>query len=114
MHPADELQAVREEIRRLRAREQDLRETLIDGEDRVGQRWHALVTSRVVDRIDADALPLSIRADPRYQARSTVVTLRPRPGAVPVQEGIGDISRLLHIRTGNSAGPSAAPPPAGR
>jgi len=82
MHPADELHAIRHQIRALRAREAALRETLISG-DREGTAWRARVVCRRPRRIDAARLPAVARDDPRaaLEAQALAVTLAPRaPG----------------------------------
>jgi hypothetical protein len=82
MHPADELQEVRTEIRALRAREAALRTRLIEAPEvaRAGRHWEAAVAERVSRKIDAARLPLTVRADPRswLTRRSVCVTLQPR------------------------------------
>jgi len=80
LHPADELNLVRAQMRRLKAREAALRARLIEGEDRAGAAWVAEVRERRARRIDPARLPLSARADPRswLDRRQTSVTLRPR------------------------------------
>ena len=111
MHPADELQLVREQIRALRQRETALRDRLIETEDRTGRRWAAEVQHRVSRRIDAARLSLSARADPRILARrcSTAVTLR--AVGEPAAGGPAPVYRLVPIaappiRTGSTAAPS--------
>ena len=81
MHPADELQSVRGEIRRLKRREAELRATLIGARNREGALWRARIVERRPRRLDAAALPLSARADPRtYLERVTrAVRLAPVP-----------------------------------
>ncbi|MGF1446654.1 MAG: hypothetical protein ACFBRM_10700 [Pikeienuella sp.] len=72
-HPADELHAIRTEIRALKAREAALRVRLIGGHDRAGRRFCAEIVTGIRRRIDAASLPLSVRADPRsYLGRETV------------------------------------------
>ena len=82
MHPADELQDVRTEIRALKARESRLRAALIAAPEgaRTGRHWQAAVAERVSRKIDAARLPLTVRADPRswLTRRSVCVTLQPR------------------------------------
>jgi hypothetical protein len=83
LHPADELNLVRAQMRRLKAREAALRARLIEGEDRAGKAWVAELRERRARRIDPARLPLSARADPRswLGRRSLAVVLRPRPEA---------------------------------
>lgn len=77
-HPADELHAVRAEMKRLRAREALLRARLIATSDRMGDAWVAELSERRPRRIDAARLPLSARADPRTWMRAPRLTLRLR------------------------------------
>ena len=97
MHPADELQAVRAEMARLGARARRLRQALIEGGDRAGLGWHAVVETRLRRQVDPQALPLSVRADPRcwtVRAR-TAVRLLPLAGAVAEQTAWLDEIPLL-------------------
>ena len=81
MHPADELQSVRGEIRRLRAREAELRTRLIEAQNRQGALWRAEIVERRPRRIDPVQMPLSARADPRSYLAGVSRTVRLTPVA---------------------------------
>jgi len=121
LHPADELHALRQQIRWLSARAESLADRLVAEPDRCGTDWEAVVTTRIERRLDEARLPLSVRADPRHfrdEAVDQVVlvpagAVAPRrlADALPPPDSAGS---PLILRTGNSAAPSAAPRPAGR
>jgi hypothetical protein len=57
VHPADELSAVREEIKILTARADELRELLLaEGADLIGDRHTALIVSSVRETLDRKAI----------------------------------------------------------
>ncbi|MEM6972784.1 MAG: hypothetical protein AAF577_08260 [Pseudomonadota bacterium] len=69
MHPADELQAVREEIRGLRRREDALKRYFIKGPgrlDRRGTRWEVHLEEQHARVIDPVALPRQVLGDGRF------------------------------------------------
>jgi hypothetical protein len=56
-HPVDELADVREQMRGLKEREQELRETILGGGcTKVGARFSASVTRTKVQRLDSEAV----------------------------------------------------------
>ncbi|MGF1500776.1 MAG: hypothetical protein ACFBSD_03090 [Paracoccaceae bacterium] len=79
MHPADELHAVRQQIRHLKMREAALRARLIAADDRARRRFAAEVETRITRKIDGANLPLSVRADPRSQLARKTVSVRLTP-----------------------------------
>ena len=58
IHPADELAAIREEIKQLEGREKDLREFLLNAsdEDRDGKQYKAFVIASTRETIDKAAI----------------------------------------------------------
>lgn len=67
MAPADELELVRAELKRLRAREAALRaQVLEDGGAMPGQDWRVEVVEQRRRSLDRAALPPEIADDPRY------------------------------------------------
>jgi hypothetical protein len=88
MPAADELELVRAEIKRLRAREAELRSVLLeeDGAE-PGQDWRVEVVEQRRRTLDRAALPPEISRDPRYWkervarvVRTVSVRARPAPG----------------------------------
>jgi hypothetical protein len=70
MPPADELELVRAEIKRLRAREAELREQVLGEGAEPGQDWRVEVVEQRRRTLDRAALPREIAADPRYWKES--------------------------------------------
>ena len=67
MPPADELELVRAEIKRLRAREAELRAAVLDeGGTEPGQDWRVEIVEQRRRTLDRAALPREIGNDPRY------------------------------------------------
>ena len=67
MPPADELELVRAEIKRLRKREAELRGAVLDeGGAEPGQDWRVEVVEQRRRTLDRAALPPEIAGDPRY------------------------------------------------
>ncbi len=72
MAPADELELVRGELKRLRAREAALREqVLADGGAEAGEDWRVEVVEQRRRTLDRAALPAEIADDPRYWKETT-------------------------------------------
>lgn len=87
MAPADELELVRAELKRLRAREAALREQVLEkGGGAPGQDWRVEVVEQRRRTLDRAALPREIADDPRYWKESvsrvvkTVSVRAPRTG----------------------------------
>jgi hypothetical protein len=66
MPPADELELVRAEIKRLKAREAALREEVLGGATEAGQDWRVEVVEQRRRTLDRGALPREITDDPRF------------------------------------------------
>lgn len=66
MPPADELELVRAEIKRLKAREAALRDEVLGGAAEAGQDWRVEVVEQRRRTLDRAALPPEIAGDPRY------------------------------------------------
>lgn len=67
MPPADELELVRAEIKRLRKREAELRAAMLDeGGTEPGQDWRVEIVEQRRRTLDRAALPREIGDDPRY------------------------------------------------
>ena len=85
MAPADELELVRGELKRLRAREAALREqVLAEGGSEPGEDWRVEVVEQRRRTLDRAALPAEIAGDPRYWKESVTrvvktVSVRARP-----------------------------------
>ena len=58
IHPADELAAIREEIKQMQAREATLRSALLEGsdDDRDGKQYRAVIIPSTRESIDKDAI----------------------------------------------------------
>jgi len=65
IHPADELAALREEIKQLEGREAELRTALLNGsdEDRDGKQYRAFVVNSNRENIDKAALIAALGRD---------------------------------------------------
>lgn len=74
MKVVDELATVREQIRQLKEREQELREIVIWSNDREGDYWVANVASTMVEQFDLKAAKLALgdRLNP-YLAKSAQI-----------------------------------------
>lgn len=70
MPPADELELVRAEIKRLKAREAELRAAVLDESAEPGQDWRVEVVEQRRRTLDRMALPPEIAGDPRYWKES--------------------------------------------
>jgi hypothetical protein len=55
-HPIDEIHDIRREIRRLEARERELRQAVIQSGDLTGDEYEAVLKHSVSERIDISAL----------------------------------------------------------
>ena len=81
MPPADELELVRAEIKRLRAREAELRAEIVgqaDGES-IGRDWRVEIVEQRRRSLDRAALPPEIARDPRYWKESVTRIVRTVP-----------------------------------
>ena len=91
MPPADELELVRAEIKRLRAREAELRAALLEeGGGEPGQDWRVEIVEQRRRTLDRAALPREIGDDPRYwreHVARVVKTVSVRARAAPAAEG---------------------------
>lgn len=57
VHPADELAAIREEIKQMQARESELRDMLLaEGADREGDQYRAIIVPSTRETVDKNAL----------------------------------------------------------
>ena len=87
MPPADELELVRAEIKRLRAREAELRAAVLEeGGAEPGQEWRVEIVEQRRRTLDRAALPREIGNDPRYwkeRVARVVKTVSVRARAVP-------------------------------
>lgn len=87
MAPADELAAIRARISRLKSREQNLRQQLLDAPDdaRQGAQARVEVVTRTVRLFDHRLLPEAIRDEPLYWREREVTDLRcvPIDGRAP-------------------------------
>jgi hypothetical protein len=65
IHPADELAAIREEIKILEEREKTLRDSLLNGTDadRDGKQYRAFIMSSVRESIDKPAIIAALGAE---------------------------------------------------
>jgi hypothetical protein len=70
MPPADELELVRAEIKRLKAREAQLRDEVLGGAAEPGRDWRVEVVEQRRRTLDRSALPAEIADDPRYWKES--------------------------------------------
>jgi hypothetical protein len=70
MPPADELELVRAEIKRLKAREAQLRDEVLGGAAEAGQDWRVEVIEQRRRTLDRAALPPEIADNPRYWKES--------------------------------------------
>lgn len=87
MPPADELELVRAEIKRLRAREAELRAAVLEeGGAEPGQEWRVEIVEQRRRTLDRAALPREIGNDPRYwkeRVARVVKTVSVRARGVP-------------------------------
>jgi hypothetical protein len=94
MPAADELELVRAEIKRLKAREAELRAAMLEGGDtEPGQDWRVEVVEQRRRTLDRAALPPEIAADPRFwkeRVARVVKTISVRARGVPRQSEGGD------------------------
>lgn len=86
MAPADELELIRAELKRLRAREAALREQVLADGAEAGEDWRVEVVEQRRRTLDRAALPPEIAGDPRYWKESVTrvvktVSVRVPPGA---------------------------------
>lgn len=85
MAPADELELVRAELKRLRAREAALRaQVLENGGAEPGQDWRVEVVEQRRRTLDRAALPAEVAEDPRFWKETVsrvvkTVSVRARP-----------------------------------
>ena len=91
MPPADELELVRAEIKRLRAREAELRAAVLEeGGAEPGQDWRVEIVEQRRRTLDRTALPHEIGNDPRYwkeRVARVVKTVSVRARSVPGKTG---------------------------
>jgi len=89
--PADELAEIRAEIRRLKAREAELREALLETGGADGLNWHVTIVEQRRRTLDREALPAAILDDPRYwkDSVSRIVKTVPKEGGAPEAAGPG-------------------------
>jgi hypothetical protein len=91
MPPADELELVRAEIKRLRAREAELRAAVLgEGGTEPGQDWRVEIVEQRRRTLDRAALPREIGSDPRYwkeRVARVVKTVSVRARSAPGQGG---------------------------
>lgn len=76
MAPADELELVRAELKRLRAREAELRAQVLEEGAEPGQDWRVEVVEQRRRTLDRSALPTEIADDPRYWKQSVSRVVR--------------------------------------
>lgn len=94
MHPADELSLVRAELRRLREREQQLRDGFLSGDlPRDGAIARVNLTVQRRRMLKRDQLPSHIQNDPRYwqMRESRVVEIEDRETRWEEDAEIGDV-----------------------
>ena len=95
MPPADELELVRAEIKRLRTREAELRAAVLEeGGAEPGRDWRVEIVEQRRRTLDRAALPREIGSDPRYWkervarvVKTVSVRTRPAPGKAGEGEG---------------------------
>jgi hypothetical protein len=90
MPPADELELVRAEIKRLKAREAELRAAVLDGGAEPGQDWRVEIVEQRRRTLDRAALPREIGDDPRYwkeRVARVVKTVSVRARSAPGRAG---------------------------
>jgi hypothetical protein len=91
MPPADELELVRAEIKRLRAREAELRAAMLEeGGAEPGQEWRVEIVEQRRRTLDRAALPREIGNDPRFwkeRVARVVKTVSVRARSVPCKAG---------------------------
>jgi hypothetical protein len=98
--PADELGHIRDEIKRLKKREDELRaEMLAHGGAEAGAEYRVEVVEQQRRTLDRDALPKAILDDPAYWKTSTSRIVRVKPIRT---EAAGPSASL--IDDGDSAG----------
>ena len=85
MTPADELGHIREELKRLKARETQLRAELLQTGDASGTDFTIEIKTQERRTLDKDKLPPEILEDPYYYKVSTSQILR----SVPVETAEG-------------------------
>ncbi len=94
MPPADELELVRAEIKRLKAREAELRAAMLeDGGAEPGEDWRVEVVEQRRRTLDRAALPPEIAGDPRYW-----------------QERVARVVKTVSIRARTAPAPTGRPP----
>ena len=79
MTPADELGLLREEMRRLKAREAELRTEILETGDASGTEYTVTIKTQERRVLDKDKLPKEILDDPYYYKISTSQTVRTVP-----------------------------------
>lgn len=83
LSPADELGMIRAEMRRLKAREAELRAQILEiGAPEPGAEWRIEVIEQRRRTFDRTALPPSITEDPRYWKESITKIVK----TVPVED----------------------------
>ena len=79
MTPADELGHIREELKRLRARETELRAEILETGDASGIAYTIEIKTQERRTLDKDKLPREILDDPYYYKTSTSQIVRTVP-----------------------------------
>ena len=79
MAPADELGMLREEMKRLKAREAELRTEILETGDASGIEYTVEIKTQERRTLDKDKLPKEILDDPYYYKVSTSQTVRTIP-----------------------------------
>ncbi|MEM0989350.1 MAG: hypothetical protein AAGK00_10750 [Pseudomonadota bacterium] len=77
--PADELGHIREEIRRLKAREAELRQQILETGDASGTDYTVEIREQTRRTFDRTALPQPIQDDPAYWKISTTRLVKTVP-----------------------------------
>ena len=92
MTPADELGHIRDEIRRLKAREAELRQEILATGDASGSDYTVEIKEQTRRNFDRTRLPQDIQDDPAYWKVSTtqVVKTVPLGDAAPMPNLIDD------------------------
>ena len=92
MAPADELELVRAEIKRLKAREAALRDEVLAGATEAGQDWRVEIVEQRRRTFDRSALPPEIADDPRLwkeRVSRVVKTVSAHARTAPT-DGVGE------------------------
>lgn len=90
MTPADELGHIRAEIKRLKAREAELRTEILETGDASGTDYTVEIKEQQRRTFDRTALPQDIQDDPAYWKVSTAYIVRTVPAASATSSLIDD------------------------